>query len=147
MLSIFDLNNYKKSRVIIDTNLWISFLISNNFSKLDKILNYKHCTIIFSQELLEEFIEVSSRPKLMKYFGQFALATIVETIEEFAEFIDVTSQIKFLNDSKDDFLLSLAIDGKADYLITGDKELLEVGKYNGTIIISMTEFLNKFEFA
>lgn len=137
----------KKSRVIIDTNLWISFLISNNFSKLDKILNYKHCTIIFSQELLEEFIEVSSRPKLMKYFGQFALAAIVETIEEFAEFIDVTSQIKFLNDSKDDFLLSLATDGKADYLITGDKELLEVGTYNGTIIISMTEFLNKFEFA
>ena len=137
----------KKSRVIIDTNLWISFLISNDFSKLDKILNYKHCTIIFSQELLEEFIEVSSRPKLMKYFGQFALAAIVETIEEFAEFIDVTSQIKFLNDSKDDFLLSLAIDGKADYLITGDKELLEVGTYNGTIIISMTEFLNKFEFA
>ncbi|MBK9257974.1 MAG: putative toxin-antitoxin system toxin component, PIN family [Saprospiraceae bacterium] len=132
-----------KSRVIIDTNLWISFLISNNFNKLDKILNSKHCTIIFSQELLDEFIEVSGRPKLMKYFGQSVLEAIVETIEEIAEFIDVTSQIKFLNDSKDDFLLSLAIDGKADYLITGDKELLEVKKYGDTEIISIAEFFLK----
>lgn len=135
----------KKSRVIIDTNLWISFLISNNLNKLDKILNSKYCSIIFSQELLGEFIEVSSRPKLMKYFGQSALEAILETIEEFAEFIDVTSQIKFLNDSKDDFLLSLAIDGKADYLITGDKELLEVKKYGETEIISITEFLLKYD--
>ena len=135
----------KKSRVIIDTNLWISFLISNNFSKLDKIIESKLCTIIFSQELLDEFIEVSKRPKMMKYFGQSALESIVETIEGFSEFIDVTSQIKFLNDSKDDFLLSLAIDGKADYLITGDKELLEVKKYGETEIISIAEFLLKYD--
>jgi len=135
----------KKSRVIIDTNLWISFLISNDFNKLDKIIESKLCTIIFSQELLDEFIEVSKRPKMMKYFGQSALEDIVETIEGFSEFIDVTSQIKFLNDSKDDFLLSLAIDGKADYLITGDKELLEVKKYGETEIISIAEFLLKLD--
>jgi len=135
----------KKSRVIIDTNLWISFLINNDFNKLDKILNSKHCSIIFSQELLNEFIEVSGRPKLIKYFGQSAVEAILETIEEIAEFIDVTSQIKFLNDSKDDFLLSLAIDGKADYLITGDKELLEVNKYGDTQIISIDEFLLKYD--
>lgn len=81
----------------------------------------------------------------MRYFGQSSIEEILETIEEFAEFIDVTSQIKFLNDSKDDFLLSLASDGKADYLITGDKELLEVKKYGTTEIISIAEFLLKYE--
>ncbi|MBK9257293.1 MAG: putative toxin-antitoxin system toxin component, PIN family [Saprospiraceae bacterium] len=100
-----------------------------NFNKLDKIIHSKHCTIIFSQELLDEFMEVTNRPKLIKYFGQPALEDLLETIEEFAEFIDVTSQIKFLNDSKDDFLLSLAIDGKADYLITGDKEFFINGSF------------------
>lgn len=119
----------KKSRVIIDTNLWISFLIRNDYIKLDKIIESKHFTLIFSQELLEEFIEVSGRPKFIKYFEQSDLEAIIETIAGFSEFIDVTSEIKFLNDSKDDFLLSLAIDGKADYLITGDKELLEIKKY------------------
>lgn len=81
----------------------------------------------------------------MRYFGQSSIEEILETIEEFAEFIDVTSQIKFLNDSKDDFLLSLASDGKADYLITGDKELLEVKKYGDTEIISIAEFIAKYE--
>ena len=135
----------KKSRVIIDTNLWIRFLITNDFKKLDKILHSKQCTMLFSQELLSEFIEVAGRPKLIKYFGQSAIEGILETIEEFAEFIDVTSQVKFLNDSKDDFLLSLAIDGKADYLITGDKELLEVKNYGETEIISIAEFLLKYD--
>ena len=81
----------------------------------------------------------------MRYFRQSYIEEILETIEEFAEFIDVTSQIKFLNDSKDDFLLSLAIDGKADYLITGDKDLLEVKKYESTEILSIAEFLMKYE--
>lgn len=135
----------KKSRAIIDTNLWISYLISNNFFQLDKIINSRFCIIIFSQELLDEFVEVSSRPKFMKYFEQSSLEKILENIEEFAEFIQVHSEVKFLNDSKDDFLLSLAIDGKADYLITGDKELLEVKKYGDTEIISIAEFIAKYE--
>lgn len=135
----------KKSRIIVDTNLWISYLISNNFNQLDKIINSKYCTIIFSQELMDEFIEVSSRPKLMKYFEQSDLEKILENIDEFAEFIQVHSEVKFLNDSKDDFLLSLAVDGNADYLITGDKDLLEVKKYGTTEIISIAEFLDKYE--
>lgn len=81
----------------------------------------------------------------MKYFGQSAIEEILETIGVFAEFIDVTSQIKFLRDNKDDFLLSLAIDGKADYLITGDKDLLEIKKYGETEVISISEFLLKYE--
>ena len=47
----------------------------------------------------------------MKYFEQSSLEKILENIEEFAEFIQVHSKVKFFYDSKDDFLLSLAIDG------------------------------------
>lgn len=135
----------KKSRIIIDTNLWISFLITNDFNKLDKILGSKQCTILFSQDLLSEFIEVSNRPKLKRYFEQSAVVAILESIESFAEFIEVKTQISYLQDSKDDFLLSLAMDGKADYLITGDKELLEVKKFKETEIISIAEFFAKYE--
>lgn len=53
----------KKERIIIDTNLWISFLISKNFLKLDKILFSQKTTLIFSQELLDEFISVAQRQK------------------------------------------------------------------------------------
>ncbi len=132
-------------RIIIDTNLWISFLITNNYSQLDLLISSRKCTIIFSKDLLEEFLEVATRPKLSKYFDIPDLVTLLETIREYGEYVEVTSKIEFLKDAKDDFLLSLSVDGKADYLITGDKELLEVGKYLKTSIISMTEFLGKFK--
>ena len=133
----------EKSRIIFDTNLWISFLITNNLTQLDSALISKKCIILFSQELLDEFIEVAARPKLRKYFDNGALENLIETIEKFSEFIDVTSEVKFLKDPKDDFLLSLALDGNADYLITGDKELLNVKNYGKTEIISFSEFTVK----
>lgn len=51
----------KKSRVIVDTNIWISFLISKSLGDLDKpILNGK-IVLLFSHELMTEFIDVTSR--------------------------------------------------------------------------------------
>lgn len=53
-----------KDRIIIDTNLWISFLLSKDFSKLDKLLNSENLVLLFSRELLDEFVDVARRPKL-----------------------------------------------------------------------------------
>lgn len=72
-------------RIILDTNLWISFLISRRYERLDSLLLEKKVKLIFSKELLEEFVEV-------------------------------TSEVKLCRDPKDNFLLSLAQDGKANYL-------------------------------
>ena len=52
-----------KNRVIIDTNIWISFLLANDFHKLDKIIADHKITLVFSEELIEEFIEVTQRRK------------------------------------------------------------------------------------
>jgi hypothetical protein len=49
------------------------------------------------------------------------------------------SQIKRCRDPKDNFLLSLAVDSGADYLATGDKDLLEIRKVGKTMIISLHE--------
>ena len=57
-------------KIILDTNLWISFLITKNFIELDKLIEDKKITLIFSQELLEEFVDVVSRPKFKKYFSK-----------------------------------------------------------------------------
>src|SRR4051812_30457882 len=122
----------KKNRIIIDTNLWISFLLTNDFSKLDKIFEDKLITLLFSQTLLDEFIEVVQRPKFKKYFSFKDLESLLLQIKNEAEFIEVTSDIKLCRDSKDDFLLSLAKDGKATHLITGDKDLLDIKKFEKT---------------
>jgi putative PIN family toxin of toxin-antitoxin system len=49
----------QKSRVIIDTNLWISFLLTKEFTKFDTIIADKKVILLFSQELIDEIVEVS----------------------------------------------------------------------------------------
>lgn len=131
----------KINRIIIDTNLWISFLITKDFSKLDEIIFSKQCILIFSKELLEEFIEVAKRPKFRRFFSQEDIEGILENIEEYAAFINVKTSITTCRDPKDNFLLSLAFDGKADFLLTGDKDLLDLGKLGKTSIVTISDFL------
>jgi len=54
----------------------------------------------------------------------------------------VTSNISVCRDPKDDFLLSLAKDGNATYLITGDKDLLILKEFGKTTILTVTEYLS-----
>lgn len=133
----------KPDKLVIDTNLWISFLISNSFVKLDKLIQSNKVVFIFSDELLAEFLDVISRPKLKKYFSETDVNNILNTIHNCGEFIDVKSHPTICHDSKDNFLLALCEDAKADYLLTGDEDLLILKKYKKTIIIKLTEYLEK----
>ena len=97
---------------------------------------------MFSQELLDEFIEVSQRPRLKKYFPAEDVDNLIAEIQTIAEFIDVISKVDICRDPKDNFLLSLAKDGKESYLITGDKDLLIIGRFEKTRILTISEFLD-----
>jgi putative PIN family toxin of toxin-antitoxin system len=132
----------KKDRIIIDTNLWISFLLSKRTTGLDRLLLEQSITLIFSQELLDEFIEVARRPKLKKYFNLSDLEELLIQINFHAEFVSITSSINLCRDQKDNYLLSLAIDSNATYLLTGDNDLLVVNKIGKTKIITVTQFLS-----
>lgn len=133
----------KNKVVIIDTNLWISFLLTKDFSKLDKILSSPSCTLLFSEELYEEFQEVAQRAKFRKYFSLTDLENLLSEIRYKGKLIAVSSNIQICRDSKDNFLLSLAKDGNATHLITGDKDLLDIKRYGRTKILSITDFLLK----
>jgi putative PIN family toxin of toxin-antitoxin system len=130
-----------KDRVIIDTNLWISFLITKEYSRLDTFLSDKLIILLYSQQLIDEFIEVAQRPKFKKYFTSKDLQVLLLAISRRAQFIDVSSIVEVCRDSKDNFLLALAKDGKASHLITGDKDLLVLKKFGKTKILTLTEYL------
>lgn len=132
----------KKDRIILDTNLWISFLLTRNLEKLDKIIKDKLLILLFSQDLLNEFIEVAQRPKFRKYFPLNDLE-LLRHIKDKAEFINITSNISICRDAKDNFLLSLAKDGNATHLVTGDKDLLEIKLFGKTKIITISDYLFK----
>ena len=58
----------KSKNVILDTNLWISFLISKKYNAIDSIIEKGGIVLVFSEESLEEFLSVVQKPKLSKYF-------------------------------------------------------------------------------
>jgi hypothetical protein len=128
-------------RIIIDTNLWIHFLLSKQFAFLDKLL-VKKVKLIFSEELLFEFLEVVNRPKLKKYFRYNELEQLIDIINQNAEYYTVTSKIDACRDEKDNFLLALAKDSNSDYLITGDTDLLILKKFEQTKIVTIAEYKN-----
>ncbi len=130
----------KSDQIIIDTNLWISFLLTRQFDFLDDLLNNKKVKLIFSKELLEEFVEVSQRPKLKKFFSLDDLEILLQVIEKHAIFVSITSEVKQCRDEKDNFLLALAKDSGADYLLTGDKDLLAIEKFGRTEIVNIATY-------
>ena len=130
-----------KHRVIVDTNLWISFLLTRNVAKLDQLIATDRLTLLFSQPLLDEFVEVARRPKFKKYFSLPDLELLLLQIQEKAEFVTVTSTVGLCRDPKDNFLLALAQDGRATHLLTGDKDLLVLGRLGQTHILSIADYI------
>jgi len=131
----------KALNIIIDTNLWISFLISHRQDRLDKLLLSNRIKILFSSELLDEISVTIAKPKIKKYFGSDALNEMLLNLEGYIEFIEVKSAVSICRDNKDNFLLALAKDGHADFLLSGDNDLLDLKKFGKTKIVSITSFI------
>ena len=125
----------QKDRIIIDTNLWISFLLTKNFTGFDKIISARKIILLFSLELLDEIVEI-----FRKYFSLDDIESLLIKIKNRSEFINIISVVNDCRDPKENFLLSLSIDGDATHLITGDKDLLVLGNYGTTKILTIAEY-------
>ena len=68
---------------------------------------------------------------------------MLELLESVNEIVEVKSKTDICRDKKDNFLLNLAKDGKADYLITEDFDLLELKKYFETKIVKYKQFVSE----
>jgi len=135
----------KVERIVIDTNLWVSFLINKDFKKLDDRIKKKRIRILFSLDSLEEFLNVANRPKFKKYFSKADINQLIDLFDTYGEIVEVKSKINSCRDPKDNFLLSLLMDSNADYLITGDNDLLEIKTFEGAKIIRIADYLKKIK--
>jgi putative PIN family toxin of toxin-antitoxin system len=121
----------------------VSFLLSKKFDFIDSLLDDGKVQLVFCNELFAELSEVASRPKLKKFFTKKDWEFIFNIIERYAFFISIVSSVAVCRDEKDNFLLSLAKDSKADYLLTGDKDLLILKTFGTTKITTITEYQSR----
>ncbi len=133
------------SRVIIDTNLWISFLIGKELHYLKDLIVHQQIKLILSDQLLEELKLVTGRSKLKKFFNPEKVEELVSLLTLISIKVKVTNIEQVCRDPKDDFLLALAKKAKADFLVTGDKDLLELKSHGQTEIVSLKEFSYKIK--
>jgi len=135
----------KPSRVIVDTNLWISFLIGRELQNLKDLLISNRIQLITSDQLIHEVKLVVARPKLEKYFSHDKVSEFLSLLEIISLKFDIKDVEKVCRDPKDDFLLALAKRSKANFLITGDKDLLEIGQYGRTEILTARKFRDRIK--
>ena len=84
-------------------------------------------------------IEVCTRPKFTKYFIPESDSELILLMESRFPIVDLTSTVDACRDAKDNFLLALCKDGGAEYLVTGDADLLDLKLFESTKIISIAE--------
>lgn len=130
----------KKGKVIFDTNVWISFLIGKRLFGLQKLILDERIKVIATQQLLLEIRLVTQKEKLKKYFPLDRVNELISILEVIAEEIEISPKNKQSRDPKDNFLLDLIEFSNADYLVSGDKDLLELNPFKTAKIITPSEF-------
>ena len=127
-------------KVIVDTNIWISFLIGKSLKGLQEHIDSETIQIITCDEQIQELITVFRKPKIKKYFSPQQINDFFDLFDELSLNIAIKTKIYACRDGKDNYLLSLAIDSNADYLITGDIDLLILTSIENTNIIKFIDF-------
>ncbi|MBA7530017.1 hypothetical protein ES705_22220 [subsurface metagenome] len=127
-------------KIVIDTNLWISFLIGKILKGLKDSIFDKRITILTSDEHLEELFSVLKRPKFKKYFTHEDIEKLSYLLDKTGVVVEIQDKVEVCRDRKDNFLIDIAINGGADFIITGDDDLLVLNPFRGISIVKVKEF-------
>lgn len=133
-------------RFILDANVWISYLLardeSNTIRQLVGVCTNSAHTIIAPPELLHELrASIGKYPHLRKRITQEQIELLTQTILEIAFQPDSLQRelAQVSRDPKDDYLIAYALVYRADYLVTGDDDLLVLGAIEQLRIVRPAE--------
>lgn len=133
-----------KTKVVIDTNIFVSaFLGSKNAKLILKEIINDEFVLIMSAEQLRELKEVLYRPKFSKYITQREVDELVSLLSMKVIVPACYEKIFDCRDSKDNMILEEAVYGNAQYIITGDDDLLVLNPYKWIKIVSLREFITE----
>jgi putative PIN family toxin of toxin-antitoxin system len=137
----------ERMRAVLDTNVLISGVISTGITHDVLVSGFRgEFDIVVSIATLTEF-----RETLLKYPEKFQMDETdvqqeVETVRYFAEFVEPEEDISAVEaDPDDDKFLEAAVAGNVDYIVSGDRHLLDLGSFRGIEIIDPRTFYDRLE--
>lgn len=131
-----------RERVVIDTNVLISGLFSTTSTPAQAVEKaVTKAQLVATMETLRELIEKLHSPKFDPYVSRERRDALLERVASLVEIMDVLQPIRASRDVKDDKFLEAAVNGRADVIVTGDKDLLDLNPFRGIAILTPAEYL------
>lgn len=129
-------------RVVLDTNVLISAVICSGKPRqlLRKAVDDGKYVLVTSDEILNEMSGVIRRPKFK--MNEDEIEDILFALISSSDIKMITSMFKVVKDDPDDnVIINTAYDGKADYIVSGDDDLLRIKKFKDIKIVTVAEML------
>lgn len=133
-------------RVVLDTNVLVSALLVQSSLPATLIHHWRrgHFTLLTAAPQLDELMRVTRYPKIRARLKPALAGRLINDLRELAVVIETLPLVEASPDPCDNYLLSIACGGQADYLVTGDKaDLLALGVHAGTRMITVRDFLRQ----
>lgn len=128
---------------VLDTNVLVSaVLIQGSVSQKALEKAVESGKILQSLDTLNELKEVLERKKFDKYISREERLRFFTAFAREATLIEVTTQINECRDARDDKFLDVAVSGEANYIISGDEDLLVMTPFRGIQILTPKMFLD-----
>lgn len=137
-------------KTVIDTNLFVSSIINKSGipAKLLQAWRDHDFLLIVSDQMLEEMGRVLQYPHIKNNYNlkDDDIAKVIDTIERLAVVLDDVEEVDVISkDPDDNKVLACAIAAEADCIVSGDKHLLKLGKFEDIPIMTAKDFLKKME--
>ena len=133
-----------KLQFVIDTNVLASSILIKKSSS-DFVLKKARSLgiLLFSEATFQELQTTLSRSKFDRYVSLQVRSEFIFRLRLESELVDIVERVDLCRDEKDNKFLEVAINGKAEYLITGDNDLLVLRPFQDVKIMTINEFLDK----
>lgn len=132
-------------RVVLDTNVLVSSLLFRGVvSKVVDLWETGKIIPVISRETFDEFKKVLAYPKFS--LTEEEIKTLIDdNILPFFEIVDISGTVNGIcRDPADDKFISCAVSASADYIVSGDKDLYDLGRYKSIKIINVNALLELF---
>lgn len=128
-------------RVVLDTNVVASAIAFPGSNPMRALLRAQNSIMLSSQATLLELMAVFEKPRWDRYIDRQLRNSLLSEYMAGCELVSVITSIRACRDPRDDKFLELAIDGRADLILTGDKDLLALHPFRGIAILTPIEYL------
>jgi len=136
-------------RAVLDTNLLVSYLLVHRppiATLIDECLAQERFTLVSAPALLEELTRVLRYPRLQRYYDAATRDRFVALVATLSELVELPEEIPpICRDPDDDRVIACAVVGRADVIVSGDKDLLDLGEVGGIPILTAVQFLARLE--